>query len=95
MLRADRISPSYIAMGAVYATTLKQMATVPQGPGRLAAYVRLMQHHALVAIGGIDAERLPQVLESGVGSVAVVRALVNAQQPELVAADWMGWLARR
>jgi thiamine-phosphate pyrophosphorylase len=95
MLRADRISPSYIAMGAIYATTLKQMATVPQGPGRLAAYARLMRHHALVAIGGIDAKRLPQVLTSGVGSVAVVRALVNAEQPELVAADWMGWLARR
>ena len=95
MLRADCISPSYIAMGAVYATTLKQMATVPQGPGRLTAYARLMRHHSLVAIGGIDVERLPAVLKSGVGSVAVVRALVNAQQPELVAADWMGWLARR
>ncbi len=95
MLRADRISPSYIAMGAVYATTLKQMATVPQGPGRLMAYARLMRHHSLVAIGGIDAERLPEVLKSGVGSVAVVRALVTAQQPEHVAAEWMSRLASR
>ena len=93
MLRADLISPSYIAMGAVYATTLKQMATVPQGSGRLAAYARLMRHHSLVAIGGIDAGRLPEVLKSGVGSVAVVRALVTAEQPEVTAAYWISQLA--
>lgn len=88
MLRVDRLSPSYIAMGAVYATTLKQMPTVPQGPGRLAVYARLMRNHALVAIGGIDEQRLPDVLASGVGSVAVVRALITAAQPEAVAAKW-------
>lgn len=92
MLRADRISPSYIAMGAVYATTLKRMASVPQGPGRLTAYARLMRHHSLVAIGGIDIERLPQVRASGVGSVAVVRALVSAEQPEVVAGHWISQL---
>jgi thiamine-phosphate pyrophosphorylase len=42
-----------------------------------------------VAIGGIDAERLPQVLKSGVGSVAVVRALIAAQHPEATAAEWL------
>lgn len=88
MLRVDRLSPSYIAMGAVYPTNLKVMPTVPQGPGRLAMYARLMRDHALVAIGGIDAARLPEVLASGVGSVAVVRALVAAPQPEAVAAQW-------
>ena len=35
MLRADRVSPSYIAMGAVFPTTLKNMPTAPQGLGRL------------------------------------------------------------
>ncbi|MFM9917039.1 MAG: thiamine phosphate synthase [Rhizobacter sp.] len=89
MLRVDRLSPSYIAMGAVYATNLKVMPTVPQGPGRLAAYARLMRDHSLVAIGGIDEQRLPDVLASGVGSVAVVRALTAAETPEAVAAKWM------
>ena len=82
MLRADAASPSYIAMGAVYATNLKRMATAPQGPGRLAAYARLLRHYPLVAIGGIDASRLPEVLASGVGSVAVVRAITAAASPE-------------
>ncbi|MDO9314058.1 MAG: thiamine phosphate synthase [Burkholderiaceae bacterium] len=88
MLRVDRLSPSYIAMGAVYATNLKVMPTVPQGPGRLAVYARLMRDHSLVAIGGIDELRLPDVLASGVGSVAVVRALIAAEHPEAVAAKW-------
>ena len=88
MLRVDQLNPSYIAMGAVYPTNLKVMPTVPQGPGRLAAYAHLMRDHALVAIGGIDEARLPEVLASGVGSVAVVRALVAAAQPEAVAAKW-------
>lgn len=87
MLRADACSPSYIAMGAVFSTTLKKMATAPQGTARLKAYARLMRQHALVAIGGIDAERFPAVLESGAGSVAVVRAIVAAADPEAAARD--------
>lgn len=82
MLRAAQVRPSYIAMGAVYATTLKRMATPPQGPARLKVYAALLRHLPTVAIGGIDAARLPEVLASGVGSVAVVRALVAADAPE-------------
>ncbi len=89
MLRADAHSPSYVAMGAVYATTLKRMVTPPQGPGRLHAYARLMRDYPLVAIGGVDETRLDAVLASGVGSVAVVRAIVAAEQPEVVASRWM------
>ena len=89
MLRADAASPSYLALGAVFPTTLKRMATAPQGTGRLARYAQLMRQYPLVAIGGIDAERLPEVLACGVGSVAVVRALVQAANPEATAAQWM------
>jgi thiamine-phosphate pyrophosphorylase len=89
MVRADAVSPSYIAMGAVYPTTLKKMATAPQGVARLAAYARLLRGYPQVGIGGIDAVRLPEVLATGVGSVAVVRALVTAEDPEATAAQWM------
>lgn len=85
MVLADQASPSYLALGAVYPTTLKRMATAPQGTGRLQAYARLMRHYPLVAIGGIDLEKLPAVMTSGVGSVAVVRAITSAQQPEQAA----------
>jgi thiamine-phosphate pyrophosphorylase len=95
LLRADAWSPSYIAMGAVFPTTLKQMATAPQGTARLAAYARLMRNRSLVAIGGIDFARLPEVLASGVGSVAVMRALVAAASPEAEAERFMRALQGR
>ena len=85
MLRADAACPSYMALGAIFPTTLKRMQTAPQGLSRLNAYAQLMQHHPLVAIGGIDEARMPAVMQSGVGSVAVVRAITGASQPEQTA----------
>lgn len=85
MVRAHAVQPSYIALGAVFPTTLKKMQTAPQGVARLQAYVRLMHQYPLVAIGGIAAEQFVQIRSTGVGSVAVVRALVNADHPEAAA----------
>ncbi|GAB2712891.1 thiamine phosphate synthase [Comamonas sediminis] len=89
MVRASQAQPSYIAMGAVFPTTLKKMATVPQGLARLERYAALTRSYPQVAIGGISAAEFPQVRESGVGSIAVVRAIVNADDPEAAAADLM------
>jgi thiamine-phosphate pyrophosphorylase len=89
MLRAARMQPSYLALGAVYPTTLKRMATAAQGPGRLSAYARLMHDYPLVAIGGIDESRMSEVLASGVGSVAVVRAITAQPDPESAASRMM------
>ncbi len=93
MVRAHAVQPSYIALGAVFPTTLKRMPTAPQGLERLAAYVRLMQQYPLVAIGGISADLFPAVRATGVGSVAVVRALVNAPDPEAMAQELIQQLA--
>jgi len=79
MLQAAQHAPSYMALGAVFPTTLKRMATAPQGVGRLNRYAQLMRHLPLVAIGGIDLASLPLVLQSGVGSVAFVRAITAAE----------------
>jgi thiamine-phosphate pyrophosphorylase len=94
MVRADAASPSYIAMGAVFPTTLKRMATAPQGLARLDAYARLTRGYPQVAIGGIDEARLPQVLATGVGSVAVVRAIVTAEDPEATCDRWSAIIGR-
>jgi thiamine-phosphate pyrophosphorylase len=63
------------------------MATAPQGVGRLGVYARLLRNYPQVAIGGIGAEQFGEVLATGVGSIAVVRALVNAANPETQAAS--------
>lgn len=80
MLRVAAISPSYLALGAIFPTTTKVMPTAPQGTGRFQAYVKLMQPviPALVGIGGVNEANLPEVLAVGVRSAAVVRAITEA-----------------
>jgi thiamine-phosphate pyrophosphorylase len=87
MIRAVQYQPSYIALGAIFPTTLKQMETAPQGLGRLKKYAHLLQHHSLVGIGGIDPSNISDVLKTGVGSIAVVRAVTQAE-------DWRGAIQR-
>lgn len=93
MVRADAVGPSYIAMGAVFPTTLKKMVTVPQGIGRLGVYAQLLRNYPQVAIGGIGEAQFAQVLATGVGSIAVVRALVTAANPEESATRMMQRIA--
>ncbi|WP_144110046.1 thiamine phosphate synthase [Paraburkholderia sp. BCC1886] len=82
ILKALHFRPSYIALGAVFPTTTKIMPTAPQGLKRLARYVLLLDGVVpLVAIGGIDLQVLPDVLATGVGCAAVVRAVTEAGDP--------------
>ncbi|CAH2783023.1 MAG: Uncharacterized domain 2 associated with ThiE / Thiamin-phosphate pyrophosphorylase (EC [uncultured Paraburkholderia sp.] len=82
ILKALHFRPSYIALGAVFPTTTKVMPTAPQGLRRLARYVRLLDGVVpMVAIGGIDLQVLPDVLATGVGCAAVVRAVTEAADP--------------
>jgi thiamine-phosphate pyrophosphorylase len=81
MMIAHHFKPSYMALGAVFPTTLKQMKTHPQGLGRLAQYARLMSNYSLVGIGGFDENTIPLAVSCGVGSVAVVRAITAAHDP--------------
>ncbi|WP_193038897.1 thiamine phosphate synthase [Pseudoalteromonas nigrifaciens] len=78
MLRAHNYRPSYLAFGAIYPTTTKDMAGQIQGLEKLFKFVPLMQSYPTVAIGGIDLKRASQVAKTGVGSVAVVRAISEA-----------------
>lgn len=95
MLAALAWRPSYMALGAVFPTTLKKMQTAPQGLGRLAKYVQLAHNTPLVAIGGIDLPALPEVMQTGVGSAAVVRAITGADDPSLAVKDLMRAMAQR
>lgn len=81
-LLAHQYSPSYIALGHIFPTTTKQMPSAPQGLAKLKHYVALLQgHYPLVAIGGIDLTNLAKVKATGVGNIAVVRAITKAKEP--------------
>ncbi|EPD6676875.1 thiamine phosphate synthase [Cronobacter sakazakii] len=72
------VRPSYIALGHVFPTQTKQMPSAPQGLAQLAEHVKRLGDYPTVAIGGISLERAPAVLETGVGSIAVVSAITQA-----------------
>ena len=63
------------------------MPSAPQGLTQLALHVKRLTDYPTVAIGGISLERAPAVLETGVGSIAVVSAITRA-------ADWQAATAR-
>ncbi|MEJ6475802.1 thiamine phosphate synthase [Pseudoalteromonas piscicida] len=83
MLRAHNYRPSYLAFGAIYPTTTKDMTGQIQGLEKLTHFVPLMQSsYPTVAIGGIDLSRAQEVAATGVSSIAVVRAITEAQDPQ-------------
>lgn len=85
LARALAINPSYIALGPIFATDSKQMPWQPQGFGKLAEWIRLLDGHTpLVAIGGIDLERARKLKTTGVGSVAMISAITKAEDYQQV-----------
>jgi thiamine-phosphate pyrophosphorylase len=67
----------------------------PTKPGRQAAGLELVSYTASrqqakpwFAIGGIDLERLDQVIEAGATRVVVVRAITEASDPQAAAAEF-------
>lgn len=90
LLRIHQLSPSYIALGHIFPTTTKQMPSKPQGLVRLSLYQKLLDSMPYgksigvpsVAIGGIDLDNIQQVLDQGVSSIAVVRAITEAKNVE-------------
>ncbi|MBT0725490.1 thiamine phosphate synthase [Rosenbergiella sp. S61] len=72
------IKPSYIALGPVFATQTKEMAMPPQGITKIAEHVAKLSTIPTVAIGGISIKRAEDVLQTGVGSIAVVSAITQA-----------------
>jgi thiamine-phosphate pyrophosphorylase len=72
----------------------------PTKPGRKAPGLPLVRAAAAVgtpkpwfAIGGIDAQRLPEVLDAGARRIVVVRAITGAQDPRAAAARLSSALA--
>ncbi len=79
VIRATRTSVDYIAVGPIYET--------PTKPGRAATGLDLIGEAKQVcgvpffAIGGIDSQTLPLVLEAGARRVCVLRALTQTADP--------------
>jgi hydroxymethylpyrimidine kinase / phosphomethylpyrimidine kinase / thiamine-phosphate diphosphorylase len=83
LLRAQHLKPSYLAIGAVFATQTKDMGGKLQGLHKLARYPTLFPQIPLVAIGGINTSNAKAVLATGIKHLAVVQAFAQAADPQL------------
>ena len=81
--------PDYVALGPVYPTILKQMKWAPQGLERIAAWKARIGQLPLVAIGGLNVERLEGVFANGADSAAVVTDITRNADPEGRAREWL------
>ncbi|RAZ72944.1 thiamine phosphate synthase [Mesorhizobium atlanticum] len=81
--------PDYIALGPVYPTILKKMKWAPQGLERVRAWKDAVAPIPLVAIGGLNPERLDGVFEAGADSAAVVTDITLNADPEARTREWI------
>lgn len=85
--RALALRPSYIALGHIFPTQTKEMPSAPQGINELQRHLARLGEIPTVAIGGISLARAPEVLATGVGSIAVVSAITQAADWRLATAE--------
>jgi len=81
--RAHTFNPSYLACGPIYATTSKMMHFAPQGIANLARWRRTL-NYPLVAIGGINLQRLPEILSTNISGIAMISEITKAADPVAV-----------
>lgn len=77
---ARAVAPDYIGVGPVYATPTKDIPDATLGLETMREMIAAAPCPA-VAIGGIDAARLPDVLRAGARNFSVVRAVCASADP--------------
>ncbi len=90
--QAERDGADYVAIGPIYeARGSKGDAGPPVGPQAIAEVCR---HTRLpvVAIGGIKAQHVPEVLGAGASGIAVISAIVGAPDIAAAAREFKRWI---
>ena len=85
-LRHQADGASYVGVGPVYATATKHGLPEPLGPAgveRVAAAVNI----PVIAIAGVTASRVPELLDAGAHGVAVIGAVAHAADPAAATAE--------
>jgi thiamine-phosphate pyrophosphorylase len=89
LARALELDPAYVALGPIYPTTLKLMPWAPQGLERITEWKLRIGSIPLVAIGGLNVERLKGVFAAGADVAAVVNDIVSHPDPEARTRKWL------
>lgn len=78
---------TYVGVGPAYATSTKDGLPDPIGAAGVAAVARAVPGIPVIAIGGVTADRVPELMAAGAYGVAVVGAVCSAADPARAAAD--------
>ncbi|OBP73546.1 thiamine-phosphate diphosphorylase [Mesorhizobium loti] len=81
--------PDYIALGPIYPTILKKMKWAPQGLERIREWKHRVAPIPLVAIGGLNPDRLNGVFAADADSAAVVTDITLNADPEARTREWI------
>lgn len=81
---AMKMGADYVGLGPIYPTTSKYDANAPTGLDWLKQARAAFPNVAMVAIGGINLARAPEVFAAGADGIAVISAI--CQNPEFVKA---------
>lgn len=87
-------APDYVALGPVWPTILKKMKWAPQGLEKLREWKTRIGSLPLVAIGGINTDRIDSVFAHGADSAAVVTDITLNADPEARTREWIERTAR-
>jgi len=87
-------APDYVALGPVWPTILKKMKWEPQGLDRLRDWKTRIGPLPLVAIGGLNADRIDSVFAHGADCAAVVTDITLNADPEARTLEWIVRTAR-
>jgi len=82
----------FLVFGPVYRTPSKVPFGLPRGPDELARVTSSAQV-PVVAIGGITADRVPEVRKAGASGVAVISAIMSAEDPTRAARELLAAIA--
>ena len=81
--------PDYIAIGPIYPTILKKMKWAPHGVERINEWKRRVAPVPLVAIGGLNPDRLDGAFAAGADSAAVVTDITLNADPQARTREWI------
>lgn len=84
---AEAAGASYVAMGAVFPTASKAPERTRAASPAVLREVKSAVSVPVVAIGGIDASNVGQVIEAGADAVAVIRAVCGADDVQAAARE--------
>jgi thiamine-phosphate pyrophosphorylase len=85
-LQAGRESADFVIAGTVYKSASKPDVK-PMGPGLIADITQAAGNLPVLAIGGVTAKNIGEVIKAGAAGAAVISAIANAEDPRAAAEE--------